>query len=351
MTDAAAVSLAEFGPWNPGIESQVPAQLPHRCTIFRPENSFTSVAKARELRDLSGLDLGELAAFRLRRLALHELLIRVTADFSVPDGPRIEDLGINFRRIVSRVFSNYIEPEMTAITSACDAGRRRLSAIIESELAALVTEPAVTAEPDSGRSVIRRLVRFAGGPAHTAVAERPPGWERRWISGWEAKAHAAGDELHRAAFSALAKVVTALVVRHGRIWGSHELIVSLATDIAWNDFGSEEIGRLIEPCLRAAAANEGYRLLPPQEQPAVLSTKGSSASRQSTLRPLQRTLAGDIGVNWSDFAVISPDIWRKQLIEYSALGAHYKYGGAFTGDEIKIVDQQLDHYVARTAER
>ena len=71
MTDAAAVSLAEFGPWNPGIESQVPEQLRHLCTIFRPENSFTSVAKARELRDLTGLELGELAAFRPRRLALH----------------------------------------------------------------------------------------------------------------------------------------------------------------------------------------------------------------------------------------------------------------------------------------
>ena len=47
MTDAAAVSLSEFGPWNPGIESQVPDHLRHLCTIFRPENSFTSVAKAR----------------------------------------------------------------------------------------------------------------------------------------------------------------------------------------------------------------------------------------------------------------------------------------------------------------
>src|SRR6266542_3854508 len=351
MTDAAAVSLAEFGPWNPGIESQVPEQLRHLCTIFRPENSFTSVAKARELRDLTGLELGELAAFRPRRLALHELLIRVTTDFSVPDGPRIEDLGINFRRIVSRVFSNYIEPEMNTITSACDAVRRRLSAIIESELAALVTEPAVAAEPDSRRSVIRRLVRFVGGPGHTAIAERSPGWERRWISGWEAKAHAPGDELHRAAFSALAKVVTALVVRHGRIWGSHELIVSLATDIAWNDFGSEEIGRLIEPCFRAAAATEGYRLLPPQEQPAVMNTKGPSASGKSTLRPLQRKLAGDIGVSWSDFAVISPDIWRKQLLDYGDLGPDYKYGGAFTGDEVHIVDQKLDRYMARKAQR
>jgi hypothetical protein len=157
--------------------------------------------------------------------------------------------------------------------------------------------------------------------------------------------------LQRAAYSALAKVVTALVVRHGRIWGSHELIVSLATDIAWNDFGSEEIGRLIEPCITTAAATEGYRLLPPHERPMVMNTKGPSASGKSTLRPLQRALAGDIGVHWSDFAVISPDIWRKQLLDYGDLGPDYKYGGAFTGDEIQIVDQKLDRYMARKAQR
>ena len=351
MTDAAAVSLAEFGPWNPGIESQVPEHLRHLCTIFRPENTFTSVAKARELCDLTGLELSELAAFRPRRLALHELLIRVTADFSVPDGPRIEDLGINFRRIVSRVLSKYIDPEMKAIDSAADATRRRLSATIESELDALVAGPAVAADPAPKSSVARLLARFAGGSVRTAVAEPSPGWEPQWISEWEAKAHATGDDLHRAACSALARVVNALVVRHGQIWGSHELIVSVATDIAWNNFGSEEIGRLIEPYLTTAVAEEGYRLLPPQERPVVMNTKGPSASGKSTLRPLQRTLAGDIGVSWSDFAVISPDIWRKQLLDYGDLGLDYKYGGAFAGDEVQIVDQKLDRYMARKAGR
>ena len=45
----------------------------------------------------------------------------------------------------------------------------------------------------------------------------------------------------------------------------------------------------------------------------VMNTKGASASGKSTLRPLQKKLAGDIGVDWSEFALISPDIWRKQL--------------------------------------
>jgi hypothetical protein len=329
----------------------VPEHLRHLCTIFRPENTFTGVAAARELRDLTGLELSGLAAFRPRRLALHEVLIRVTADFSVPDGPRIEDLGISFRQIVSRILSKYIDPEMGTITSACDAVRRRISAVIESELAALVSGSVVAAETLRGRSVAGFLARFTGARPRTAVTEPTADRERRWLSELEAKAHATGDDLHRAACGALARVVNTLIARHGEMWGSHELIASLATDIAWNDFGSDEIGRLIEPCLRTAAAAEGYRLLPPQERPVVMNTKGPSASGKSTLRPLQRTLAGDIGVSWSDFAVISPDIWRKQLLDYGDLGSDYKYGGAFTGDEVRIVDQKLDRYMARKAQR
>jgi hypothetical protein len=76
------------GPWNPGIQSPLPAGLRPACTIFRPENVFTSVEGALELQPLTGFALGELVAFRPRRLVLHEVLIRVTADFSVPDGSR-----------------------------------------------------------------------------------------------------------------------------------------------------------------------------------------------------------------------------------------------------------------------
>jgi hypothetical protein len=82
-----------------------------------------------------------------------------------------------------------------------------------------------------------------------------------------------------------------------------------------------------------------------------MNTKGASASGKSTLRPLQKTLAGQIGVRWDEFALISPDIWRKQLLDYASLGPAYKYGGAFTGDEVRIIDQKLDRYMARKAAR
>lgn len=351
MTDVPDLRVAAFGPWNPGLESQVPERLRHLCTIFRPEHSFTSVEKARELRDLTGLELSELAALRPQRLALHELLIRVTADFSVPDGPRIEDLGLNFRRIVARILSNYIDPQLNTLASACDAARRRLAAIIQDELAALSARRAVSSAAAPGGAVARLLARLAPSPARGDLAEPPSNSEQQWMVALEQKSHAAGDALERCALRALSRVAAALTVQHGRIWGGPELIASIATDIAWNDFGSEEIGRLIEPWLSDAAEKEGYWLLPPQERPVVMNTKGASASGKSTLRPLQRALAGEIGVRWSDFALISPDIWRKQLLDYATLGPDYKYGAAFTADEVHIVDQKLDRYMARKAER
>jgi len=335
----------QFGPWNPGIASQVPEHLRPLCTIFRPENSFTDYAKAAELRDLTGLDAADLVAFRPQRLVLHELLIRVTADLSVPDGSRIEDLGINFREIVRTISARYLDPEMHAIVAAYDALRRELADEIATELARLDPSSATASRP-AQRGV---LGMFKRRPAAVESTATDPDRERRLITEWEA-GDRAGEGARGAARLALAKVVSSLLVRHGGIWGSREMIAALATDIACNDFGSAMIGRLLEPLIAKAVAHEGFRALRPQERPVVMNTKGPSASGKSTLRPLQKRLAADIGVDWREFALVSPDIWRKQLLDYTTLGAEYKYGGAFTGEELKIVDQKLDRYVAAKAE-
>jgi hypothetical protein len=132
VADAPAAD-AQFGPWNPGLQSQIPRELRAGCTIFRPENTSTAVDVATEMHDLTGLEASDLVAFTPQRLALHELLIRVSADLSVPDGSKIEDLGINFRQITRAILSRYIEPEMDAIKAAYDAARQALSAIIATE--------------------------------------------------------------------------------------------------------------------------------------------------------------------------------------------------------------------------
>ena len=68
------------------------------------------------------------------------------------------------------------------------------------------------------------------------------------------------------------------------------------------------------------------------------------------MRPRQRKLAEALGLQWKDFALISPDIWRKYLLDYESLGEASKYAGTLTGDEIALIDQKLDHYIGRKAE-
>jgi hypothetical protein len=335
-----------FGPWNPGIGSEIPEPIRHLSTFLRAENVFTSLSTARELCDLSGLDLAEVVAFRPQRLALHELLIRVTADLSVPDGVRIEDLGINFRHITRTVLAHHIAPRMALIVARYDSVRRDVAALIERECDTLFDVSHDGGAAKRGRFAFLSR-RRAGATEHEAPGTR----EARLAADWDAKAHASTDPLQAAAYRGLARVLFALLVRHGRAWGSREMIAALAVDIACNECASDAIGRLIEPWIAEAANAEDYRRLPRQAHPVVMNTKGASASGKSTLRPLQRRLASEIGVDWREFALISPDIWRKQLLDYRSLGPHFRYAGAFTGEELKIIDQKLDRYMARKAAR
>ena len=195
MTADAARAGVEYGPWNPGIESQVPRRLRHLVTVFRPENAFADYAKAQELADFTGLAVTELVAFRPQRLALHELLVRVTADFSVPDGSRIEDLGINFREIVRAILARDIAPRLHVLAATYEAARRRLAAKIDAELVALLPGSAAAAgkTPQPPASRWRKL--FAAHRGSTAVAEPAGNDEQRLIAQWERKARASGDEL------------------------------------------------------------------------------------------------------------------------------------------------------------
>ncbi len=337
-----------FGPWNPGIRSQVPADLKPLCTIFRPEHVFTSFAVALELHGLTGLNQSELVAFRPRRLVLHELLIRVTADFEVPDGSRIEDLGINFREITTLLLARHLEPRMSALTAVFEQARRELEAAVQAALLRITAAGRRDAVAPEGGGL---LMRFRRRPAAARSAVENGAWGLREIAECERLAASADDGLDGLVYRTLMRVMSALFTTNGRAWGTPAQIVALTTDIAGNTYGGDALGRAIDPLLREAAVRENYRLLPRQERPVVINTKGPSASGKSTLRPLQKKLAGDVGLSWRDFALISPDIWRKQLLDYASLGAQYKYAGAFTGDELQIVDHKLDRYMAGKSRR
>ena len=341
----------DSGPWNPGIRSQIPVHLRHLCTIFRPENVSTSLAAAEELQLLTGLPPVEFVAFRPGRLVLHELLIRVTADLSVPDGSRIEDLGINFREMTGIILRRHLDAHMPRVMEAFEQLRRQLTAAIDSAFAVVVAPVAPPVRAARGAGILGFLTRRRARSAQPPPREAALSWGPGQIADCERLAAAANDAVQEVGFRCLGRVLSALFVNHGRAWGTRELIVSLATDMACNSHGSEFIGRLIDPPLRRAAASEGYRLLPAQARPVVINTKGPSASGKSTLRPLQKQLTGRLGIAWADFALISPDIWRKQLLDYGSLGAAYKYAGAFTSEELQIVDQKLDRYMAHKHQR
>ena len=345
----------EYGPWNPGIVSEVPAGLRHLATILRSENVLTSLASALELQKLTGLALGDLVAFQPRRLVLHEALVRVTADFSVPDGSRIEDLGINFREIMRLLLARYLDPQMEHITAAFGQLRWQLSESIHTGW----TEVVSSRSPPIESPIPSRLARLFLRRTHPRNERRrelqstPVGdeWGLTEIAACERRAGVVPEAIPSVGYRCLARVMSALFAVHGQPWGTRDLIVALATDMACNLQGSEIIGRMIEPILQRAAAEQGYRLLPPQEQPVVINTKGPSASGKSTLRPLQRRMVEALGVSWGDFALISPDIWRKQLLDYSSLGSAYKYAGALTSEELQIVDYKLDRYMALKQQR
>ncbi len=302
-----------FGPWHPGIESSLPRRLLPLATLYRPENVLGSLEDALELADLTGLAADELVAFRPQRLALHELLVRVMADLSVPDGPRVEDLGINFRAMTSTLLERYVAPRMKDIEQTY----RRLE---------------------------REIATLAGAELEAAFAARA-------LVDWEGRAAGERNAAARAALRAVARVAGSVCARHGRLWGEPALLSKVAVRLAMNEHGSVAIGRLIEPLIAEAVRAEGYTLLPVQREPVVMNIKGASASGKSTMRPLHKRLADEIGVAWGDFALISPDIWRKQLLDYGSLGEAYKYAGSFTGQELRMIDQKLDRYMAAKAER
>ncbi len=345
---AAVAEPAGFGPWNPGIRSQLPAAVLPLSTVFRAENVLTSLAEAHERSAFTGLEPEDLVAFRPERLVVHELLIRVMADLSVPDGAEYADLGLNFREITATIHRSYIEPHQPEIARACDGLRCRAAALIESELTSSLFAAAVDRREPPGGGVLRLFGRpRRPQPPSESIEDK----ERRVLAEWQQRAAASDDPLVACALRTLACLAAALRVRHGRIRGDRALLTTVATDLVCNEHGREMVGRMIEPHIAPAVEAQGYGLLPPQERPVVMNTKGASASGKSTMRPLQRQLAHALGLDWADFALISPDIWRKYLLDYDTLGEASRYAGSLTGHELKIIDQKLDRYMAQKALR
>lgn len=349
--DAKAPS-AEYGPWNPGLDSQLPRAYLPLSTIFNSNNVSTSIAKAHELSDYCGLPVQDLVAFRPERLIVHELLIAVTINLSVPDGTKYATLGENFRAMASSILDKYVMPHRDEMVAAYERVRQAATEKIAQELATAFPHAAKPAAAGGDKTPKRGFLGFGKPKGKPAVAaESPDARDRRIAAEWHQKAKTADNSLDESCLWALGAIATAIISKRGRLYGDRKLLTELAVALVCNDYGSEIIGDAIQPYLREAAAREGYRLLPPQAHPVVMNVKGASASGKSTMRPRQRTLAEKLHLPWNEFALISPDIWRKYLLDYDSLGAAYKYAGTLTGHEIEIIDKKLDLRMAAKAAR
>ncbi len=342
------------GPWSPGISSAIPERYLPLATVYRSENVSTSLQQARELADFTGLPPHSLVAFRPERLIVHEVLIRVMAELSVPDGDVYEALGINFRRMVGIIVSKYVGPERAAIVGAfnecCEAARQ----VFLAEFEIALSGEAVAAEQPrktTGRSGwLSRL--FGGGSAankSSGTVQERQSREDELASRWQKLAAASSDPAECAAYQAMLRVLAVIVGKRGRLVGSAGLLSELALRDFGNGFGSKFIGDQLSGIIHEAAKAEGFKLLPAQEKPVILNVKGASAAGKSTLRPQQKQLVEVLGLDWTDFALISPDIFRKYLLDYGSLGEAARYAGSLSGHEVEMVDLKLDDYMAAKA--
>ncbi len=337
----------EYDAWNPGLESELPREYLPLSTVFRSENVSTSVAKAHELSEYCGLSAHELVAFRPDRLIVHEVLIHVTTGISVPDEHEYEDLGRNFREIAATILDRYVEPHREELLHAFEQVKAAALAVIERELAKIFPDPKKSAANVNVPQRRRRLFGF-GKPKTSSAAssETRAEYELRIVAEWSKQAEMPQSPLDEACFDALHKISTGVLSRHGRLFGNIALLSEIATTLVCNAYGSEVIGEALAPFIKEAVTREELRFLPPQLRPVVMNVKGASASGKSSMRPLQRALAKKLNFPWEEFALISPDIWRKFLLDYGSLGSAYKYAGTLTGHEVEIIDKKLDRRMA-----
>ena len=306
--------------WHPGVASRIPGDIRHLATVYRPENVFTDVAAAEELADLTGLEprrargLPAAAARAARapdpgqRRLLHP---RRRED----RGPR-HQLSPDGEHNPSRLRRAGAGCASTRATMGFGVRSRR-SSRRSSRFSSAPAAEGTTPAPHSAANRLRELFQLPRSQT-AATAESVTASDSDVIAAWEKVRAAAAIPFERRRAALWHAQRLALFVRHGRIWGSRETIAALALDLACQ--------RLRQRSRRArdrAAVREGgggrarSRSCRAQDHPVVMNTKGASASGKSTLRPRQtqarrRTSA----CNWSEFAIISPDIWRKQLLDY-----------------------------------
>jgi thymidylate kinase len=162
---------------------------------------------------------------------------------------------------------------------------------------------------------------------------------------------AATDPLLRATCKSLYRVLGAIAGKRGRLGADQDLLAKLVSRHVCNSHGSQIIGELIAPLVDAAIEREGYARVATREKPVLISLKGASAAGKSSLRPMLKQVMEEQGIAADGYATISPDVWRRQLLDYGSLGPARKYAGHLTSRELMVIDGKLDRYIRDKANR
>ena len=334
--------------WNPGLESDIPPAYRKLETIYRQENVTSRREDVYELSKQTGLSPDEIVVFKPERLVLHELIIRVTADVLVPEGDDETDLGRSFRRITRRILANYIQPRIGEITRIHSDLRHAVYSRVRQELAETLF---ANRKPEPPRKTFFLFARPKTKKTVPGSGETTVERERRTISAFQEKAQTAEDTLSNAIYKSLSRVLDSIAANRGYLGPDQGFLTDLICNQVCNSLGSEIIGEELAPWIAAAIEEEGYPTIPIAPKPLLISLKGASASGKSSLRPMLRQVMTDQGMAAEGYATISPDIWRRLLLDYEALREAYKYAGRLTSQEVIIVDGKLDRYIRGKAEQ
>ncbi|MCP4877017.1 MAG: hypothetical protein GY896_16280 [Gammaproteobacteria bacterium] len=335
-----------FSAWHPGIESEIPLAYRELETIYNPGNVFTSLSEINELAAETGLSPEELISFKPHRLVLHELIVRITADIVVLEGENEEDLGINFRTIARKIFSRHIIPSLMQIEHAFETMRTRIVEVTQQELKSALLQK--TSSSGKTTSLWTRL--FASKPKVSVPAQSRQEREFELINSYKQLGLAASDELTAAVYRSLYRVLGSIATTRGFIGNDPDYLEKICVRHACNYLGSRDIGARVGILVNQAIEAEGYERIADADKPILISLKGASAAGKSSLRPMLSEMMSKLGIDDQGYGTISPDIWRRMLLDYDALGESYKYAGRFTSHEINLVDNKLDHYIRAKAE-
>ncbi len=342
----------EFSAWNPGLESDLPPRYQALETIHHPANVDSRLADIPELRALTGLAEEELVAFKVDRLVLHELIVQVTADIVVLEGEEVALLGQHFRDIARKILADYLAPHLPTLRQEHarlhDEIHDRVGDILA---AAFAPEPAAVEPAPRPASWLSRWLGKRPAPRPTTAPRSIEERHHDVIRGIKATGLAAQGDLERAIYKSAYRVLNAIASRQGHIGVDRALLTRLITRRVCNDFGSRRLGERIAPHVARAIDREGYSRLPCAEEPILISLKGASAAGKSSLRPLLKDTLRDLGIEADHYGTVSPDIWRRLLLDYDALGEAYKYAGRLAGKEVKLIDAKLDRYIRDKAQR